>query len=140
MPTRTADDDPVHPALRHLAGLSDDDARAVWARGRVVPVPEGWSMIHQHEAPANTYLLLEGSARVDLDRVRIGTLGPGDVVGEIAPLTHRLRTATVTALEPLVTLALTADDFAATTTEVPRFAEALSRIASARLAELDRSS
>lgn len=97
-------------------------------------------MIHQQEASANTYLLLEGSARVDLDHVRVGTLGPGDVVGEIAPLTHRLRTTTVTALDPLLTLALTADAFAATMREVPRFAEAVSQIAEARLAELGESS
>ena len=84
-----------------MPGLTEEDVAVVWAKGTVVTVPAGWSMIHEHEPPDNAYLILEGRTRVTLDREKVADLGPGDFVGEIAPIAHRLRTATVTAVEPL---------------------------------------
>ena len=41
-----------------------------------------------------------GSARVERDGQAFGERGPGEVLGEIAPLDGGLRTATVTSSEP----------------------------------------
>jgi CRP/FNR family cyclic AMP-dependent transcriptional regulator len=129
-------DDP-HQSLREVPGLTDEDVAAVWARGTVVTVPAGWSMIHQHEPPDNAYLILEGRTRVSLDRETVAHLGPGDFVGEIAPIAHRLRTATVTAVEPLLTLDFPGAVFARLRREVPRFDQAVTEVATRRVEEID---
>lgn len=134
------DHDDPHQALRDVPGLTDEDVAAVWAKGSVVTVPAGWSMIHEHEPPDNAYLILEGSVRVTLHRDTVAHLGPGDFVGEIAPIAQRLRTATVTAVEPLVTLDFPAAAFAQLRKEVPRFDEAVTKVATQRLEEIDGAS
>jgi CRP-like cAMP-binding protein len=126
-----------HQALRDVPGLTDEDVAAVWERGTVVTVPAGWSMIHEHEPPDNAYLILEGRTRVSLERETVAHLGPGDFVGEIAPIAHRLRTATVTAVEPLLTLDFPASVFDQLRREVPRFDQAVTAVATARVEEID---
>ncbi len=135
---RSQHEDDPHQALRDVPGLTNEDVAVVWARGTVVTVPAGWSMIHEHEPPDNAYLILEGRTRVTLDREKVADLGPGDFVGEIAPIAHRLRTATVTAVEPLVTLDFPATVFAQLRREVPRFDEAVTAVATRRVEEIDR--
>ena len=130
-------DDP-HQSVREVPGLTEEDVAAVWAKGTVVTVPAGWSMIHEHEPPDNAYLILEGRTRVTLDRETVAHLGPGDFVGEIAPVAHRLRTATVTALEPLLTLDFPATVFAQLRSEVPRFDQAVTAVATQRVEEIDQ--
>src|SRR3954470_6409127 len=83
--------------------------------------------------------ILEGHAKVTLHMSKISILGPGDLVGEIAPVGHRLRTATVTALEPLHTLAFTAEVFNELREQLPRFDQHVTDIALARINELERS-
>ena len=58
------------------------------------------------------HILVEGHVRVDRDRgqtVQAG-LGPGDVVGEMGVLTGAPRSATVTAIDEVETLELSADE------------------------------
>ena len=57
-------DEAPHQSLKAVPGLTDDDVAAVWARGTVVTVPAGWSMIHEHQPPDTAYLILEGRTRV----------------------------------------------------------------------------
>ena len=74
--------------------------------GRVEYWPEGSSIVEQGENGPRMMVILEGQgkvSRLDASGVprRIATLGPGDVVGEIALLLDMPRTATVEALEIL---------------------------------------
>lgn len=126
-----------HQALRDVRGLSDEDAATVWAEGSVVTVPAGWSMVHEHEPPDTAYLILEGRVKVSLHRETVTHLGPGDFVGEIGPVAHRLRTATVTAVDPLLTLAFPSAVFARLRSDVPSFDAAVTAVATQRLAEID---
>lgn len=48
-------------------------------------------------------------------------LGPGSVIGELGLLAYWLRSATVTTLEPIATLAFPRADFAALRAEIPAF-------------------
>lgn len=127
----------IHPTLRQLSGLSEEDLAVVWAAGRVVNIPEGWSMILERTPPDNAYLILEGRVGVRLRNETVTELGPGEFVGEIAPIAHRLRTATCTALTPLHTLDFPAEEFARLRAEVPHFDDAVEAVAAARLAEID---
>lgn len=127
----------IHPALQKVEGLEDEDRRKIWDDGTVVTVPAGWSMVHEHEPPDEAYLVLEGRVRITLDRERVATLGPGEFVGEIGPVERRLRTATATAMEPLLTLAFPSAVFADLRRTLPRFEHAVTTIAGARLSELE---
>jgi CRP/FNR family cyclic AMP-dependent transcriptional regulator len=129
-----------HESLRAIPGLTDEDVEAVWSQGRVVTVPAGWSMVHEHEPPDSAYLILEGRVKVSLRKETVADLGPGDFVGEIAPIAHRLRTATVTAVDPLRTLAFPSAAFAQVRRQVPRFDEAVTKVATDRMHEIDRDS
>jgi hypothetical protein len=64
-------------------------------------------------------LIVEGSAAVTVRGIARRTLAPGDGFGEIALLRNIPRTATVTTIEPLRTLALQRDDFLAAVTGQP---------------------
>ncbi|HEY6296976.1 MAG TPA: cyclic nucleotide-binding domain-containing protein, partial [Streptosporangiaceae bacterium] len=57
------------------------------------------------------YLVVEGTAAVSVQGTPRPPLGPGDCFGEIALLRDIPRTATVTADEPLRTLALDRESF-----------------------------
>ncbi|MCW2847146.1 MAG: putative transcriptional regulator, Crp/Fnr family [Marmoricola sp.] len=130
-------DNTPHESLRAVPGLSDEDAETVWSQGRVVTVPAGWSMVHEKEPPDSAYLILEGRVEVTLNKQSVTELGPGDFVGEIGPIARRLRTATVTAREPLLTLTFPAADFVRVRRDVPSFDQAVTEIAEARIREID---
>jgi CRP-like cAMP-binding protein len=110
----------------HLADrLSRAELRKVVRAGQRVTVPQGWSFIWEHTPGDAAYLLLDGRVAVWHERERIAELGPGDIVGEAALRRHQLRTATVSALEPLVMLRFGTDTFAELIDRMPRFAEAV---------------
>jgi hypothetical protein len=79
----------------------------------VVPVraePGTWLM--REGDPGDAYLLIEtGEAEVSRFGQVIGTLGPGDGVGEIALLNDVPRTASVIALTPLTAMSLGCESF-----------------------------
>lgn len=78
--------------------------RRVFARGE--------DLIVSGEAGAETYILINGSVEVHSishgKKLVIATLGPGDIVGEMASITHHARSASVTALETTEVLVITA--------------------------------
>jgi phosphoglycolate phosphatase-like HAD superfamily hydrolase len=119
-------------------GLSKGEVREIFERGRFVHIPSDWSMIVESSPPDNAYLLLEGRVRVHLHRHQVAELGAGDLVGELGLVSPRLRTATVTALEPLSALVFPAADFTAVRQAVPRFAERVDAVVAERLDEADR--
>jgi CRP/FNR family cyclic AMP-dependent transcriptional regulator len=57
------------------------------------------------------FVILDGEAAVDISGTRVGTLGPGNVVGEMALIDHGPRSATVTALSPMTVLTLSVHEF-----------------------------
>lgn len=57
------------------------------------------------------FVLIEGNADVKRKRRKIGTLGPGDFLGEIALITHTPRTATVTTTSPVRALVVSEQNF-----------------------------
>jgi CRP-like cAMP-binding protein len=52
------------------------------------------------------FIILSGRAAVTIRGRSIATVGPGEIIGEMALLDRRPRTATVTALEPIRALVL----------------------------------
>ncbi len=68
---------------------------------------EGRTLIREGERAREFFVVVEGSLRVTRKGDKVGDLGAGDVVGEIALVTDMPRTATVTTSSPVRLLVLT---------------------------------
>jgi CRP/FNR family transcriptional regulator, cyclic AMP receptor protein len=99
---------------------------ARWVREAEFPVGE--VLFEQGAMPSDLFIIEEGSVRVVRDGEQVATLGPGDVVGEMALLKLERRWASVTAIEHLRAVALGADDLASMTQEMPELADRLREI------------
>ena len=73
--------------------------------------PAGTVVMREGEAGDRFYLIVDGSAAVSVHGVAKPSLSRGDCFGEIALLRDIPRTATVTAAEPLSTVALGREEF-----------------------------
>jgi SulP family sulfate permease len=97
-----------------------------------MPVTEGTVLLHQDEPPGDVFVLAEGRLAVeahtpDGTRVRVRTLLPGVVVGEIALYTGASRTADVVAETPCVVLRCSREQIARIEADDPDVALALHR-------------
>ncbi len=90
-------------SLRTLERLSRSAERRI--------LPPGTAAIRQGEPGDQFFVIDSGHARVDVSGRIARTLGPGDGFGEIALLEDTPRTATVTAVDDLVLIAIDRDDF-----------------------------
>ena len=90
------------------------------------------TLIHQHEAPDDVFVLESGRLRVETVtaegvRMRLRTLRPGVVVGEVALYTGVPRTADVVTETPAVVLRLSGQAIARIEAEEPELAASLHR-------------
>jgi CRP/FNR family cyclic AMP-dependent transcriptional regulator len=77
------------------------------------------------------FIIVSGTAKVSRGDQVLATVGPGDIVGELALLGDGHRTASVTALEPLRAMVMTAQEFTSLRT-LPGVDEEIRRIAAER--------
>ncbi len=124
-----------HPAGR-LEGLPPGLA----AHLERVSVPEGTVLLHQDDPPGDVYVLESGRLGVEAttpegSRIRLRTLRPGVVVGEIALYTGVARTADVVAEVPSVVLRIDRESIERLEAEEPELAAALHRWLATTLAE-----
>lgn len=115
------------------ARLSHAELREVVRSGQQVTIPQGWSFIYEQTPADAAYLLLEGRVAIFYEREKVAELGPGDFVGETALRERRLRTASVSAMEPLVMLRFSTEVFNDLSTRLPTFAEAVDASVAERL-------
>jgi CRP/FNR family transcriptional regulator, cyclic AMP receptor protein len=71
----------------------------------------GEMLCQQGRIGRQAFVILDGEAAVDISGTRVGTLGPGKVVGEMALIDHGPRSATVTALSSMTVLTLSVLEF-----------------------------
>jgi SulP family sulfate permease len=105
-----------------------------------VPLVEGTVLIRQDEPPDDVFVLGSGRLGVELatpegKRVRVRTIRPGVMVGEVAMYTGVPRTADVVAETPSVVLRLSRASIERIETEDPELAAALHRWLATTLAE-----
>jgi CRP-like cAMP-binding protein len=77
------------------------------------------------------FIIVEGSAVVSRGEEIVATVGPGDLVGELALLGDGLRTASVTAIEPVRAYVMSSQEFNSVLA-LPGVAEAIRRVADER--------
>jgi CRP-like cAMP-binding protein len=82
-----------------FAGYSDRELSSIDALVEEIDVPAGDVLVRQGRTDAREFfVIVSGEADVQIYGRSVATLGPGDVVGEMAMLDQGPRTATVAAL------------------------------------------
>jgi CRP-like cAMP-binding protein len=92
-------------------------------------LPTDHVLMHQGDAGRDVMVVMEGSALVSKDDHVIAEIGPGEVIGEIAPLVHATRTATVIAKSPMTVAIVRGEVLASALDASPTLAIALMRAA-----------
>jgi len=125
--------------------LTEDETRSLHARGGTRRFRRGAVMLREGEDPTRVLVLLEGRAKAitytdEAREVVLGFMGPGELLGEVAVIEERPRSATVVALEPVSALALADRDFWSLLEEHPRIWIVVHKtvIGRLRLADLQR--
>lgn len=118
--------------LRTLGSLPEADTAAlrhIAETGRLVTVPQGWSLMWERTPADKAYVILEGEVDIRVGDEIVARLGAGEVVGELAIVNRRLRAATVVAATPLRVLHFTRESVEQLYAGVPAFRAALDRAA-----------
>jgi CRP-like cAMP-binding protein len=121
--------------LNRLEALSDSDLAAVIAAGRQVHLPADWSLIAEGTPADKAYLIIEGEVSVRRAGAEVAKLGPGDVIGELSIVEHKLRSASVVSLTPLEVIHFTRESLEALIEKVPAFGTAIRATAAERLSD-----
>lgn len=111
--------------FRTFERFSRHDLATLVRAAERVSLPANWPLIHERTPGDACYIVLDGRVAVYSGRDQVAELGPGDLVGEVALRQERLRSATVSSLDPVELLRLEGEDLIRLLDEVPEFAEAL---------------
>ncbi|MDQ6709635.1 MAG: aminotransferase class V-fold PLP-dependent enzyme [Candidatus Dormibacteraeota bacterium] len=125
-------------AVPLFASLTDEQLDRVVASARVVSVSSGTAIVERWDYGRDFFILLEGTADVRREDVRLATIGPGDFFGELAALDWGAgfgypRLATVTAAEPVRLLMIAGDRFRELVGESPEVASTVEQAVRQRL-------
>jgi hypothetical protein len=74
-----------------LEGLAADELDAILRRSNVITCCAGDRLLKTGGSARNAFVVLAGSLAVSRDGTPVGTVGPGEVVGEMAYLLHQPR-------------------------------------------------
>jgi CRP/FNR family cyclic AMP-dependent transcriptional regulator len=113
--------------LARLASITDE---AVLETGQV--------LCRQGEVATAAYVINDGEASVKIGTTVIGTVGPGESVGEMGLLDYRPRSATVVARSPMKVYVIDARRFESALEEAPTLARSLLRELTGRIRGLDQ--
>ena len=129
--------------LNHLAQVplfaecSRKQLQAVAAATTELDVEAGKVLVREGEPGHEAFVIVEGSATVSRRDQHVASLGAGDVVGELAPLTGGVRTATVVADTRMQVLVIGQREFGALLDEVPGLAVRVLHNLAHRMVELE---
>ena len=112
--------------------LADDVLEEIAERVHEVTFAPGTRFITERSMDDDAFILVDGEAEVSLNGRRVRTLGRGDVVGEMAAVAARPRTASVTALTKVRAIVLTGQFLRGLMREHPNVAAVLAREMSSR--------
>ena len=112
-------------SLNRLEGLSDPELIAVITAGRHLHLPADWALMSEQTPADKAYLIVDGEVSVRKGGEEVAQLGPGDVIGEMAIVNHKLRTASVVSMTPLEVIHFTKGSLQSLLDEVPAFGEAI---------------
>ncbi|MGW4319462.1 Crp/Fnr family transcriptional regulator [Streptomyces sp. e14] len=136
-------DEGLDDGVPFLARLEQPDRAALLALGRELSYAPRVVLIHQSEPSSHVLFIVAGWTKVTAAAASgyealLALRGPGDIVGESAALTGRPRSATVTALERVRTVAVQREHFTEFLARSPAVSFALLGLASDRTRAADR--
>src|SRR4029078_3305188 len=108
-----------------FSGLSRRQVKKLFDDGRSVPHESGKQVSSEGLGALAFPLIIDGRATVSVAGTEVRTLGSGDYFGEISMIDGKPRSATVTAVEPMTTLAIPHQDFERLLADEPDFARGL---------------
>jgi CRP-like cAMP-binding protein len=108
-----------------LAGCSRRQLRAIARISEVIEVDEGTVLARSGQPGEEFFLILDGSARVEVSARKRSRLQPGQYFGEMSLLDGGPRSATVVADTPLRLLVIKRRDFATLLREAPELTQSL---------------
>jgi len=100
---------------------TEAEVAALLAESEERTVPAGTTLAREGEEGAEFVVILEGTAEVSKNGVRINRLGVGDFLGEISVFSGARRTATVTTNSQVRLLVLTDEAFSRVAETMPSF-------------------
>ena len=112
--------------------FTDDEIHHVVEAATYLTVPEHWALMMEKTPADKAYLILEGEVSVRRHGEEVARVGPGELIGEMALVNHKLRSATVVAETPLEVLHFTSETVERLTERIPHFREALTGTAAER--------
>ena len=120
--------------LRIFAGCTKHEVRRIERLVLRAHVAAGRVLCRQGEFGRECFVVVSGRAITTIDGRRVGTVEPGEVIGEVALLSYRgRRIATVTAETPMTLLVLTKQEFALLLSIAPSVARYILRETTDRL-------
>ena len=117
-------------------GFDDDDLRRVVELSDDVQLPARSVVVDQGDPGTDCYVIVDGTASVYVRGDHVASSGPGSMVGEMALVDHRPRTATVVADTDLDMLRFDSTAFRKLLDEMPKASERIMTVLRARLDRL----
>jgi len=123
-----------------LARLTPEERAAVEALGRPASFPRGSMIMFEGEPEERLILILGGRVKItragpDGREIILGIRDPGDLLGELAFIDRRPRSATVVALEPIRAVMMPGSRFREHLEQTPRVAVVLLEVVAGRFRE-----
>jgi CRP/FNR family transcriptional regulator, cyclic AMP receptor protein len=126
------------PAREFLQALTTDERADLVRCGTTQRVDEGQILMERGGEADRVIVVVAGTVRVTRDDVELARRGPGALLGEMAIVDHRPRSATVEALEPCEIVSVPANQFRSFLGRSPHAALAVIEQLGRRLREADR--
>ncbi len=120
-------------AIPFFAGLPEAELAAVAGRSSELEVATGETVTNEGDFGHALFAIESGTADVIRDGTTLRTVGPGEVVGEVAVLASGRRTASVVATSPMRVIVLFKRDVWALEREAPEAARRLNGVLAERV-------
>ena len=118
-----------------LSGCTKKQLEQVASITTELRLPEGTTLMTEGTMAHEFIMIVSGTASVQRGGTTIADLGPGDVLGELALIMHRPRTATGVATSDMEVLVVDARSFGPLLDEVPGLARQLLTTVAERLSD-----
>lgn len=119
-------------------GCSTKDLEKIAKASDEITMPAGSLIVDQGQTGREAFVVLSGQVTVKRNGKKVGSYGPGTVVGELSLLDHGPRTATVVCETDCTLLLLDQRHFMGVLDDVPALAHKLLASLAGRIRELDR--
>jgi len=125
--------------VRMFEECSQRQLRSIARIARVVDAPAGAILTHADEPGDEFFLILDGTASVDVAAEKRGPLGPGAFFGEMSLLDGGPRSATIVAETSVRLLVISRQNFSELLEDVPGLTQSLLATLSRRVRQAEES-